>query len=372
MSASPAPSSEAAPLVSVVIPTCDRSDQITTCLEALALQIYDPIEVIVVDDHSADDTPQALERLAELHPRLNLIVICNEQNLGANPSRNRGVESSSGEFIAFLDSDCVPNEDWLATLMTGFTGKDVAAVTGLVEDPPPGNVWELAFRGTHRLATAGPAHRLVGGNMCVRREQLLQFGWDENRLDRAADSTGRPDVTTSGGCDEEGLFLKLRAAGYAQHVVPEAVVLHEHGYDRRSFFRQAWRGGRSAATLVYTYQLAHRLDLLPFILAWATLLGGLPIALLTDWWWLLAIPVFFFTGGVAAICYNEVSRKGKSIGQLAMLLPVMLLYYQVRLLAYVLQTIRLMLRGGPERVDLARISREAHEHDHHHGSDARA
>lgn len=336
------------PLVSVVIPTCNRDDILQRCLLALTHQTYPNYEVIVVDDASSDSTPDLLKRFAEQHPSIKLQVIRNEQHAGANPSRNRGIQAAHGELIAFEDSDCVAAPTWIEELVAGFTNERVAAVTGLVNDVPPRNIFELTFKGTHRLSQAGPARRLIAGNMCVRRELLLRFSLDEDRASQPIDATGSPDVTVSGRGDEEGLFLMLRAAGYEQLVVPRAVVVHDHHLSGRSFFRQALRGGRSAARLVYKYYLPPRFDLLPFVLAYATLPLGLIDARL------LVVPAGFFTLAVAAISYNDIARKGKRIGEWLLTLPILLAYYHVRLFGYATECVA--LRSGLRRLTRKRLN----------------
>ena len=340
---------EQTPQVSVVIPTCNRRAILERCLEALASQTHPSYEVIVVDDCSDDDTPELLTEFAAGHPPLRFRPLRNHSHLGANPSRNRGIRAAAGDFVAFLDSDCIAEPDWLERLTDGFADDRVAAVTGRVNDPPPANVYELTFKGTHRLPRGGSAHRLVLGNMCIRRELLLEYMLDEDRPSQPKAADGTPDVTVSGRGDEEGLFLRLRAAGYEQLVVPEAVVLHEHHYDRRSFFRQAFRGGRSAARLVYKYHLPPRIDVLPFILAYLTL----PLVLVNRW--LVLVPAFFFVGALAAITYNDLFRKGKTVGETLGTFPVLAAYYHVRLAGYVTEALGLRLcRHNVERVRLGR------------------
>ncbi|MFQ5494697.1 MAG: glycosyltransferase family 2 protein [Phycisphaerae bacterium] len=322
------PTADVEPRVSVVIPTCNRCHALSRCLDALARQTYSDFELIVVDDGSTDNTPAMFERFLHQHPSVRGKYVRNGQRLGANVSRNRGIREARGELVAFLDSDCVPRPDWLERLLAAFTSDSVAAVTGLVEDLPPENVFELAFKGTHRLARPGPAHRLVGGNMCLRRELLLDQPLDED---------------LAGGCDEEGVFLRLRAAGWTMLAVPDAVVLHEHHYGGRAFVRQAFRGGRSTARLVYKYHLPPRLDLLPFMLTYLTL----PLVLLDRWW--LLFPAFFFAGALAAITYNDLFRKGKTVGETIRSFPVLLVYYHVRLAGYVLESVMLRLGRSPLR-----------------------
>jgi glycosyltransferase involved in cell wall biosynthesis len=331
------------PLVSVIVPTCNRREVLAKCLAALASQTHPSYEVIVVDDGSTDDTPGYLEKFVTEHPELAIRYLRNEVNIGANPSRNRGIRAARGDIVALSDDDCIARPDWLERLSAGFTSDRVAAVVGLVESPVPANIYELTLKGTQRVSGSGHANRLVGGNMAVRREALLKYSLDEDRATQALKSDGTPDVTVSGRGDEEGLYLMLRAAGYEQHVVPDAVVLHQHRYSRRSFFRQALRGGRSAARLVYKFYLPPRLDLLPFMLAYVTL----PLILLNRW--LLVVPVFFFAGALAAITYNDLFRKGKTIAETIRSFPMLLVYYHLRLFGYVTET--MMLRLGKHRLE---------------------
>ena len=329
------------PLVSVVIPTRNRREILSRCLEALAWQTYRPYEVVVVDDCSSDDTPQYLREFAAGHPDMSFRWLRNETQAGANPSRNHGVRNSNGAFIAFADDDCIPQPQWLERLMAGFVSDRVAAVTGRVVDPKPANIYELTFKGTHRVHGGVQATRLVAGNMCVRRDLLSKCMLDE---DRAGPSS---DVSVSGRGDEEGLFLMLQAAGWEQRVAPDAVVLHDHHYSRRAFFRQAYRGGASAARLGYKYHLPPRIELMPLSLAYLLLpliwLGG-------GWWCPTAVYAAIF---LAAVLYNELLRKRKTVLETLITFPVLLAYYHLRLAGYLAQYVRLLT--GKQRLRRIRL-----------------
>ncbi len=316
----------------IIIPTRDRRRLLLKCLDCLTAQTTKEFEVIIIDDNSTDDTIEALSQFTQNLPPFPLTVLQNNTPLGANPSRNRGIKAAKSSIIAFLDSDCQPRTDWLEKLLAGFTSPQVAAVTGLVEDPDPTNIYELTFRGTHRLARPGPASRLVAGNMAIRRKHLLSF-----MLDDEAAAHDRPG-NSAWGCDEEGIYLNLKAEGHQQMVVPEAIVFHEHYYTRSDFYSQAQRGGRAAARLVHQYHLPPRLDLIPFILGYCSL----PFALLsaiTLTPLLIIIPGLFLSGAIAALLYNELAHKGKSPIQTLKILPTLLLYYHLRLYGYISETI---------------------------------
>lgn len=345
------------PALSVVIPTCNRAEILSRCLAALTQQTLPGIEVIVVDDHSSDTTPEMLERFAQDHPDLDLVTLRNESHLGANPSRNRGVRIAKAPIIAFIDSDCIVEPDWARHLIAPLQDDSITGVVGLVLDPDPKTIWDLTFRGTHRVAAReGEARRIVAGNLAIRKSVLLRVALDEDAPFVDAHGDALPTETAlraSGRVDEEGLHLALKASGMRIVTAPKARVLHEHYYDRKAFFRQAYRGGRAAAKLVYKYRLPQRKDMLPFMLAYASL----PLILIKLA--LLPIPLFFFAVALAAITYNDLFLKGKTLAQTIITFPALLLYYHLRLIGYVQESIRLRTtRHDLPRASIPRIAPE--------------
>lgn len=88
------------PLVSVVIPAFNAAEFIVETIESVLQQTYRPIEIIVVDDGSQDNTVQLIETSFSDTVRL----VC-QQNNGPSAARNRGIRDASGKYIAFLDAD---------------------------------------------------------------------------------------------------------------------------------------------------------------------------------------------------------------------------------------------------------------------------
>ena len=115
------------PLVTVVIPTYGRPRQLKACLAALAEQtLAEPWEVVVVDDGS----PQTLDSVGPAWSgRLDLRVI-RQDNAGPAAARNRGVQEARGTFIAFTDDDCLPEPQWLDTLVRAARERPGALVGG--------------------------------------------------------------------------------------------------------------------------------------------------------------------------------------------------------------------------------------------------
>ena len=85
--------------VSVIIPAHNAEHCIGACIDSVMAQSLKPIEIIVVDDGSQDATCQVVSIYG------NAVQLIRQNNQGAASARNKGVELSSGEFIAFLDAD---------------------------------------------------------------------------------------------------------------------------------------------------------------------------------------------------------------------------------------------------------------------------
>jgi beta-1,4-mannosyltransferase len=93
------------PKVSVVIPVYNRATPVRRAIESVLRQTYQNFEIIVVDDASSDHSVESVRSISD--PRLT--VICHDRNRGGSAARNTGIRASSGEYVAFLDSD----DEWL-------------------------------------------------------------------------------------------------------------------------------------------------------------------------------------------------------------------------------------------------------------------
>jgi glycosyltransferase involved in cell wall biosynthesis len=93
-------------LVSTIIPVYNRPLMVERAVESVLAQTHRPVEIIVVDDGSTDETPRVLERLAGANP--GIIQAIRRENGGPGLARETGRLAARGEFIQYLDSD-----DWL-------------------------------------------------------------------------------------------------------------------------------------------------------------------------------------------------------------------------------------------------------------------
>src|ERR1043166_4238498 len=97
--------------VSVVLPCFNHGQFIASAVESVLNQSHADLELIVIDDASADDSWNIISSLARADSRIRLIK--HEQNGGLPKSRNDGMRIATGQFIAFCDSDDVWEPDKL-------------------------------------------------------------------------------------------------------------------------------------------------------------------------------------------------------------------------------------------------------------------
>lgn len=215
------------PTVSVIVCTRDRTDQLRSCLEAIAGLRTKPIEVLVVDNCPSDGSTRALcEELPVRYVR--------EPLPGQARARNRGLAECRGEVVAFTDDDCVVDPAWLDGLGRELADPLVMGVTGYIgplELESSAQLWFEEHGGFERY----PERRVLdptetspmraaavvgaGANMIFRRSAFDHVGG-------FAEDLGPGTPARSG--DDKYAFYRLLAAGYRIVHDPSRVVWHRH------------------------------------------------------------------------------------------------------------------------------------------------
>lgn len=202
----------AAPGVSVIVPVRNDARRLRRCLDALAAQSLarNAFEVIVVDNGSTDDSA----RIARSCSGVRLLF---EPAPGSYAARNAGLEAAKGELVAFTDSDCIPEPDWLANLLAAAERHPgFGAIAGHVEFFRAGEAACEACFHFERLflmdqqANARKGH-CVTANWLSPARTLREFG-------------GFNGALQSGGDFE--LAGRLAGAGLKVIYAPRAVVRH--------------------------------------------------------------------------------------------------------------------------------------------------
>lgn len=100
-------------LVSVIIPVYNPGTALRKCLDSVMTQTYGNIEIIVINDGSTDGSHSICSEYASKDRRIKYI---SQPNAGVSAARNRGIDSSSGEYICFVDSDDYLEADYVKSM----------------------------------------------------------------------------------------------------------------------------------------------------------------------------------------------------------------------------------------------------------------
>jgi O-antigen biosynthesis protein len=229
------PSLPRTPRVSVVVCTYNAERTMAPCLESLAKLNYPDYEVIVVNDGSTDGSLAIAERFG-------YCKIISQPNKGLSVARNVGAEAATGEIVAYTDSDCVADPDWLNYLVAKMEAADLVACGGPNFPPPEDSLIPSAVAvspggPTHVLLSDDTAEHIAGCNMAFRRDVLLQLG-------------GFDPVYRAAG-DDVDICWRFQDAGYTIGFSPAAVVWHFRRNTVRAYIGQQ-RGYGKAEALVYS------------------------------------------------------------------------------------------------------------------------
>lgn len=221
--------------VTVIIPVLDRPAQLARCLHALGSEH----PVVVVDDGSRD--PAAIAAVAANH---GARVVRRAANGGPAAARNDGMRHSTGEVVAFLDSDCVPPPDWIRTLSRHFADPAVGAVAPRIR-PVPGTGSTQAYAAVQSCLDLGPDSGLVrpGSRIGYVPTAALLV-----RRDALESLRGGFDVGMRVGEDVD-LIWRLHEHGWRVRYDPSVEVAHQEPATWRALLRRRFDYGTSAGPL---------------------------------------------------------------------------------------------------------------------------
>src|SRR4029453_11489632 len=217
------------------------------CLESLRTMSYSNYEVVVVNDGSTDSTlaiSQEHERRYAADPDAPRFILIDQPNKGLSVARNVGAEAGNGEIIAYTDSDCVPDPDWLSILVYRFVRSGFVAVGGPNFPPPEPSLVPAAVAvspggPTHVLLDDEVAEHIPGCKMAFRRESLEAI----NGFDPVFRAAG----------DDVDLCWRLQNKGYKIGFSAAAVVWHFRRNTVRDYIKQQQGYGKAEALLFFKH-----------------------------------------------------------------------------------------------------------------------
>lgn len=210
----------------IIIPTFNGAKRISNCLDALLPQAARvAAEILVVDDGSTDGTAA----LVGAYPGVRLIT---QRNAGPAAARNRGALEATGSILLFTDDDCVPNPDWLTTMLRPFADQEVVGDKGAYrthQHQIVARFVQLEYEDKYRFMSANEDIDFIDTySGAYRRENFLEMkGYD----------TSFPVA-----CAEDiELSYRMSAHGWKMRFVPEALVYHTHPASFMNYIKKKYK-----------------------------------------------------------------------------------------------------------------------------------
>jgi len=224
-------------IFSVIIPTYNRPDRLSTCLQSLAKIDYprDRFEVIVINDGSE----MPLENYVKSFQKSLNISLITQPNSGPAKARNHGAFLAKGKYLAFTDDDCQPARDWLKKLEAQFSITPDCLVGGKTINALPENLYSTAsqelidYLYSYYNANAQKAEFFTSNNFALPTAYFQSIGGFDTNFHLAA------------GEDRE-FCDRLITQGYDLLYNPEVIVYHAHHLTLYKFWQQHFNYGRGA------------------------------------------------------------------------------------------------------------------------------
>ena len=241
------PPLENPPLVSVVVCAYNAERTMDACLESIRTMSYANYEVVVVNDGSTDRTLAITlehQQKYEADPDAPRFILVDQPNKGLSVARNVGADAANGEIIAYTDSDCVPDPDWLSFLVYRFVRSGFVAVGGPNFPPPEPSLVPAAVA----VSPGGPTHVLLGDevaehipgcNMAFTKQALLEINGFE------------PIFAAAG--DDVDFCWRLQNRGHSVGFSAAATVWHYRRNTVQAYLKQQMGYGKAEALLYFKH-----------------------------------------------------------------------------------------------------------------------
>ena len=202
-------------------------DHFCEAAESVLNQTYNNVELVVI----VDGTPDVYDKILEDYDNHeDMIISCNDENVGLLQSRNRGAELATGDVVAFIDDDAIADEEWIERLVDAYENQNPIATGGKMTPEwiagkpsflPEEFYWLIGV--THRgfADGAGEVRNTFGSNISFRTNLFEELGGFNVSI-----GGRKGDKNLQGG--ETELCARMRTE-YDQGIwyVPEAEVAHK-------------------------------------------------------------------------------------------------------------------------------------------------
>jgi cellulose synthase/poly-beta-1,6-N-acetylglucosamine synthase-like glycosyltransferase len=244
--------------ICVIIPGKGILYKLEECLKSILNSAYSEFEVIFVNDGLDESSENVLKRYDKK------IRILNSYGKGPCYARNLATKNTEAEFVAFTDSDCVVDKNWLGELLRGFKKHPKAVACGGIQKLPGDatNFEKKVFLFMRKVGFITDYMRKVKGDNVIEVNHTPSCNVMYKR-----------DIFLKEGGFLEGLWpgedvefdYRLKRKGYKIVFNPKAVVYHYRPRELKTFLKMMYRYGWAQGFLARKYGFFRRIQILPFL-----------------------------------------------------------------------------------------------------------
>jgi glycosyltransferase involved in cell wall biosynthesis len=231
--------------LAIIVPVYNRPAEIEELLESLCKQTSRIVEIIIVEDGSTLKCDQQVARYAG---QLNIKYFFKE-NTGPGLTRNYGVEKAEGNYVVFLDSDCVLPEQYVQTVQERLVSNYIDAFGGPDRAAENFTVLQKAinYAMTSFLTTGGI--RGGGEKLDIFYPRSFNMGFSKEVYEKTGGFPAVQFANTKAAGEDIELSIHIRKLGFSVDLIKEAYVYHKRRTSYKQFFRQTYNFGMARVLL---------------------------------------------------------------------------------------------------------------------------
>lgn len=295
---------------SLIVPVYNRPNEVDELLQSLSHQTEKDFEVVIVEDGSSVPSRQVVEKYKEALPAL---LYFTKENSGPSGTRNYAAERATGDYLIFLDSDCVLPEGYIAAVTKELEASDAVCFGG----PDKANA---SFTPIQKAINYAMTSFFTTGGIRGGKKKLDKF------YPRSFNMGIRAEVfhaihgfnTALRFGEDIDFSTRVIKGGYKTRLFPTAWVWHKRRTDFRKFFKQVCNSGIARITLYLLYpdtlKVVHLLPAVFTIGVAICLLATIILATIAcgSWWIIPLLPLVLFALiiGVDSTRYNKSLKVG--------------------------------------------------------------
>lgn len=287
--------------ISVIIPVYNRPEEVVELLDSLTMQaLKSEIEVIVIDDGSEQNCEFEIEPFMK---QLDIKYVYQE-NQGPGPARNNGAKMATGEYLVFLDSDCVLPSDYLKKTIDHLDRQPFDCFGG----PDKAHKFftpiqkAISYSMTSIFTTGG----IRGGKKKMDKFYPRSFNLDVKKS--VFDAIGGFSDMRYG--EDVDFSMRVVESGHTVGLIDDTFVYHKRRNTFKSFFKQVFSSGTARIELASRHKGAMKLvHILPTLFV-----IGIPVSILlgmfVHWGFALCLPIWLLLLTVDATIETKSLKVG--------------------------------------------------------------